>query len=321
MNSPQMYKNMLKRLATCLFLAGIVALSWSGADSQAGGLKIALTFDDLPVAGTLPEGYDRDAVANSIITTLKARHLVRVYGFVNGAHVEHFPNLISVLKNWRKAGFLLGNHGFNHLDFDNTTLPDYITNLEINEPILKELMLGEDWHYWRFPYLRAGKPQSVHDQFADYLQRQHYVTAPVSISFDDWYYNDYFITCEKSGNQAGTQALQASYLKRAALWVADSQQLSEQIYHRQIPLILMLHPNYFESTVLPQLLDVLEQQGAEFVTLPEAIADISYGLPSADNGEGILLVEKARQKLLNLRTEIPPLDSIKSICGDSMASK
>ena len=312
---------MLKRLATNLFLGGIVALSLAGADCQAGGLKIALTFDDLPVAGTLPEGFDRDAIANSIIATLKARHLVRVYGFVNGAHVEYFPNLISVLKSWRKAGFLLGNHGFNHLDFENTTLPEYINNLKMNEPLLKQLMQGQDWHYWRFPYLRAGKPQSVHDQFAAYLQSQHYVTAPISISFDDWYYNDYFITCGKSGNQAGTKALQASYLQRAAQWVADSQQLSQQIYHRQIPLVLLLHPNYFESTVLPQLLDMLKKQGAEFVTLPEAIADASYRSRAADSGEGILLLEKARQQHLNLQTEIPPLNSIVSICGDNIASK
>ena len=321
MRSHQMHKKMLNRLATRLFFGVIVALSWAVADCQAGALKIAITFDDLPVAGTLPEGYDRDAIANSIIATLKARHLTRVYGFVNGAHVEHFPNLISVLKSWRRAGFLLGNHGFNHLDFENTTLPDYITNLKINEPLLQKLMVGENWHYWRFPYLRAGKPQSLHDQFADYLRSQHYVTAPISISFDDWYYNDYYITCGKSGNQAGLQALQANYLQRAALWVVDSQQLSEKIYHRQIPLILLLHPNYFESTVLPQLLDLLKTQGAEFVTLPDAVADASYRSRSDDSGEGILLLEKARQQLLNLQIEIPPLNSIGSICSDHIVSK
>ena len=314
-------KKMLKLIAMRLVLGSIVALSWASADCQAGQLKIALTFDDLPVAGTLPEGIDRDAIINSIIATLKQRDLKRVYGFVNGAHVEYFPKLISVLKSWREAGFLLGNHGYDHLDFENTRLPDYIHNLKINEPLLQKLMVGEDWHYWRFPYLRAGKPQSVHDQFADYLTSQHYVTAPISMSFDDWYYNDYFIACGKSGNQAGLQALQASYLQRAALWVVDSQQLSEKIYHRQIPLILLLHPNYFESTVLPQLLELLKTLGAEFVTLPDAIADAAYRSRSDDNGEGILLLEKARQQLLNLQIEMPPLNSIESICTDHNVSK
>src|SRR5471030_1918792 len=137
---------MLKRVAISMFLFAIMAFTCNEADCHAGGLKIALTFDDLPVAGTLPEGYDRDAIANSIIATLKARHLSRIYGFVNGAHVEHFPKLISVLKSWRKAGFLLGNHGYNHLDFEHTALPDYINNLKTNEPLLKELMGREDWH-------------------------------------------------------------------------------------------------------------------------------------------------------------------------------
>jgi peptidoglycan/xylan/chitin deacetylase (PgdA/CDA1 family) len=312
---------MLKRLAMSMLLGVSVAFFCSAADCWAGGVKIALTFDDLPVAGTLPDGYDRETVANSIIATLRAHHVSGVYGFVNGAHVENFPNLISVLKSWRGAGFLLGNHGYSHLDFDNTTLPDYIENLNINEPLLKDLMGREDWHYWRFPYLRAGKPQSVHDQFADYLQSKHYVTAPVSISFDDWYYNDYFIACGKSGNQAGTQALQASYLQRAAVWLSNSRQLSDQIYHRQIPLILLLHPNYFESKALPQLLDQLEKQGAEFVSLPDAVADKAYRSRSADSGEGIFLLEEARLQLLNLPVPVPPLASIASICKDSVVTR
>lgn len=309
---------MLKRFVIKMVLAAIVAISCVGADCQAGRLKIALTFDDLPVAGTLPEGYDRDAIANSIIATLKAHHISRVYGFVNGAHVGHFPNLVSVLKSWRRAGFLLGNHGYDHLDFENTTLPDYIENLKVNEPLLKDLMQGEDWHFWRFPYLRAGKSQLVHDQFANFLESWHYVTAPVSLSFDDWYYNDYFITCEKSGNQTGTQALQANYLQRAALWVSDSQQLSQTIYNRQIPLVLLLHPNYFESTVLPQLLNQLEKRGVEFVSLPDALADVAYRSRSSDSGEGILLLEKARLRSLNLQMPVPPLKYIASICSGSV---
>lgn len=317
----QMPSKILKHLATCLVIGGIIAHSAAMTDCQANGLKIAISFDDLPVAGTLPDGYNRDTIANSIITTLTAHHLSKVYGFVNGAHVEHFPNLISVLKSWRRAGFLLGNHGYDHLDFENTTLPDYITNVKNNEPLLQKLMGKENWHYWRFPYLNAGKPQLIHDRFADYLRGQNYVTAPISVSFDDWYYNDFFITCGKSGNQAGLRALQASYLQRAALWIADSQQASEKVYHRQIPLILLLHPNYFESTVLSQLLDLLKAEGAEFVSLPDAIADTSYPARSADSGQGILLQEKARQQLLNLPIEPPPLTSIESICRDNIGPK
>ncbi|MEO6607314.1 MAG: polysaccharide deacetylase family protein [Aestuariivirga sp.] len=108
--------------------------------AQASPFQVAITFDDLPVAGDMPSGIDRDMIAKSIIGTLKEHNVPSPYGFVNGAHVKNLPELISVLQSWWEAGFPLGNRGFNHLDFATTSLANFISNATANESLLRDIM-------------------------------------------------------------------------------------------------------------------------------------------------------------------------------------
>src|ERR1035438_3025479 len=76
---------------------------------------IALTFDDLPAAGSLPPGENRTKVATVLAAELKANHLEGTYGFVNAVKLENDPDAQQALRVWVDAGMNIGNHTWSHM--------------------------------------------------------------------------------------------------------------------------------------------------------------------------------------------------------------
>ncbi|MDE1176558.1 MAG: polysaccharide deacetylase family protein [Edaphobacter sp.] len=140
---------MMKRLLFCVLFVLPFAI-------PAFPQQVALTFDDLPEHGDLPPHVTRVGVARSILGTLKAEHMPPVYGFVNAVALEDTPSEIKVLRAWRAAGQPLGSHTYTHADLTAWTVPKYESDIARDEPFLEKLMAGQDWRWFRYPYLREG---------------------------------------------------------------------------------------------------------------------------------------------------------------------
>src|SRR6185312_5646548 len=82
----------------------------SSAPTEQTSHEIALTFDDLPVHGPLPDSLTREDIASSIIHALKSADAPPIYGFVNAMWLRSDPSTAQVLRLWRDAGFPLGSH-------------------------------------------------------------------------------------------------------------------------------------------------------------------------------------------------------------------
>ena len=52
-----------------------------------------------------------------------------VYGFVNGVQLEREPASAPMLKDWRDAGFPLGNHTWSHMNLNTSSLADWEADL------------------------------------------------------------------------------------------------------------------------------------------------------------------------------------------------
>ena len=96
--------------------------------------RVAITFDDLPVHAALPPGVTRAEIATRIVDTLRARRSPPVYGFINAKALADEPGSIAALRIWRDAGFLLGNHGYAHLDLALNTTSAIEEDIIANEP-------------------------------------------------------------------------------------------------------------------------------------------------------------------------------------------
>jgi peptidoglycan/xylan/chitin deacetylase (PgdA/CDA1 family) len=271
---------------------GAVAMVLAGhAVAGEGSYKLAITIDDLPSHGALPAGMTRSGIAKMTLDAYAAHKVPRVYGYINAVHLKDDPDAAKVLQMWRAAGHPLGNHHVSHASVDAGLAEDFIAGIEANEPVLKDLMLGEDWRSFRYPFLNAGDATRG-PVVAQWLKAHDYTIADVSMSFNDWAYTDTHARCAAKGDMAAIDAMKARYMDEVRVQIVRSKAVSQKVYGRMIPQVLLTHIGGFGAIMLPQVLDELEKSGAKFVTLEEAQSDAAYGEPGLKSG---LVMERAAQ--------------------------
>lgn len=255
--------------------------------------QIAITFDDLPVHGPLPPGETRLEVAHQVIAALKAGRIPPTFGFVNGQRVEDQPTTVDVLAAWRKAGFPLGNHTWSHMNLDQHSLADFEKDIEKNEPLLRLQMKGEDWHWFRFPYLAEGNTIEKKTGIRVYLAQHGYKIAGVTMSFADYDWNEPYARCSEKHDDAKIVWLEHSYLRAAEEDIAYRHAMSEQLFGHDIPYVLLMHIGAFDARMLPRLLAMYKRHGFTFISLADAEKDPFYKydvdpklVPGPDSLEG-----------------------------------
>src|SRR5216117_3173148 len=115
----------LKRTGLILIavlLAGSVTAAAAAAPNR---LKVALTFDDLPLNGTQPAGVSQAQIARDTLAVLKQHHIPPSYGFINARGLEDNADGALALQLWVKAGHPLGNHTYPHLNLDKNSAEDF----------------------------------------------------------------------------------------------------------------------------------------------------------------------------------------------------
>ncbi|WP_293974519.1 polysaccharide deacetylase family protein [Sphingomonas sp.] len=238
--------------------------------------EIALTFDDLPSHGPLPPGETRLSVIDGLVAALKAAHVQHVWGFVNGRGLAREAGTAGVLEKWRAASFPLGNHGWNHSDLDKVGAPSFLDEIDFNTPILTGQMAGQDWHWFRFPYLHEGSDPAQRRAVRDGLATRGYRIAGVTMSFGDFMWNDAYARCAASGNDAAIRQLEQTYLTAATEAARASRHAAQGAMGRDIPYILLMHVGAFDARMLPRLLAQYRREGFRFVTLEQAARDPFY---------------------------------------------
>jgi len=238
--------------------------------------RIAFTFDDLPAHSALPVGGTRLDIATKIIAALRDAHMPPIYGFVNGLSVEKQPADVAVLQAWRAAGYPLGNHAWSHMNANQNSLEDFEADITRNEPLLSGLMKNEDWHWFRFPYLAEGDTPEKKAAIRAFLLQHGYRVAGVTMSFGDYQWNEPYARCKAKGDSNAIASLESSYLQAAEDSIGYYRQLSQTLYGRDIPYVLLMHIGAFDAEMLPKLLDLYRAKGFQFVTLDEAERDDFY---------------------------------------------
>jgi peptidoglycan/xylan/chitin deacetylase (PgdA/CDA1 family) len=237
---------------------------------------VALTFDDLPVHAALPPGVTRVDVARETLAALTAAKVKEAYGFVNAKGVDDDPATAEVLRLWRAAGYPLANHAWSHMDLHANTAEAFQQDVARNEATLRAHMGESGWRFLRYPYLREGDTLEKRRSVRAFLAARGYRVAQVTMNFDDWAYGDPYARCAAAKDAAGVAWLEQRYLARAAASMARSRDLSQRLYGRDIPYVLLLHIGSFGAVMMPKLLALLDERGFDVVTLEEAQADAAY---------------------------------------------
>jgi len=215
-------------------------------------------------------------VISKIVAALRQAKLPATYGFVNARWTESEPDKIAVLRAWRDAGDPLGNHTWSHMNLDANPLDAFESDVARNEPLISELMKNEDWHWFRFPFLVEGYTPEKRNGIRAYLGKHGYKIAGVTMSFSDYLWNEPYARCKAKGDQKSIRVLEKSYLRAAKDSANYSRAMSNQLFHRDIPYVLLMHVGAFDAEMLPRLLGVYRKQGFQFVALREAERDEFY---------------------------------------------
>jgi len=279
-------------------MADAIPLSLFAGDSSAAVAvavpRIAFTFDDLPAHGPLPPGETRIEIISKIIAALREAGVPPTYGFVNGQLLQQRPADAAVLKAWRAAGNPLGNHTWSHMNLDERSLEDFEADVTTNEQTLSDWMQGQDWHWFRFPFLAEGDTPEKRTGIRTFLFEHGYKIAGVTMSFGDYEWNEPYARCQEKGDAKAIALLEKSYLAAADEDVTYRRAMSHALFARDIPYVLLMHVGAFDARMLPRLLDLYRSRGFQFVSLEEAESDHFYdedtnlSLPGADTLEEVM---------------------------------
>lgn len=232
--------------------------------------SIAITVDDLPAHGPLPAGVDRLKVAGQMIGTLLSQN-VPATGFVNGSFGADDRQSPLVLAAWRAAKLSLGNHSYSHGHLDQVGAAAFLADLDKNE----RFVAGQPRRF-RYPFLEEGRDPAVRDAVRKGLASRGYRIAAVTLSFDDYAYNDPYVRCLTQGDDKAVAALEARYLESARADAVRARAITKATLGRDVPHVLLLHIGAFTARMMPRLLDLYRGMGFSFVALDTAQKDPFY---------------------------------------------
>lgn len=253
------------------FLIALLALTVSASAQQ-----IAFTWDDLPAHSALPPGETRVEIGHKLIAAMKAAHMPPVYGFVNGVAIEREPASAPMLKDWRDAGFFLGNHTWSHMNLNTRSLADWEADLLKNEPVLEKYAGNTDWHWLRYPFLAEGDTPQKRAESRKFLADHGYRIAAVTMSFGDYMWNEPYARCVAKNDTPAIKQLESSYLDAAAKDANYRRAMAKALFDHDIPYVLLMHVGAFDARMLPRLLKLYRSKGFSFITLKEAENDPFY---------------------------------------------
>jgi peptidoglycan/xylan/chitin deacetylase (PgdA/CDA1 family) len=284
--------------------------------AQKAPLQVAFTFDDLPAHGPLPPGEFRPEPMRTILKVLKTEHMPPVYGFVNGFRTAEYPYQTELLREWIASGNPLGNHTWSHPSLDNTSAKNYIHNIAENQPILEKVDPTGDWHWFRYPYLEEGDTLAKREAVRSYLLDNHYKIAEVNLDFGDYLWNDAYARCAARKDATAITSLHDSYLATADEYITYSRTLSQRLYNRDIPYVLLLHVGAFDAKMLPELIALFRKRGFEFVSLPQAESDPAYSVDSKVGypGGGLMMELLASTRKVEMPNATEPENELAKMC-------
>lgn len=238
--------------------------------------KVAITFDDLPLNGSLPAGVTEVDIVKRVLPIFAERKLPPMYGFINARKLESSAAGAEALKLWVAGGQPIGNHTYSHIDLTRNSVEDFTRDAVQNEPALLLLSSSNNWRWFRYPYLHEGDTLEKRQAVRAFLQDRNYQIAQTTLDYEDYLWNSAYARCAEKKDSKAIAWLRSSYLETAAAYLDGNRSMAKTLFGREINHVLLLHLGAYSPEILPPLFDLLKARGFEVVTLEEAQRDPIY---------------------------------------------
>ena len=260
----------MKRIYFALFCLLSVRIALAQSSS------VALTFDDLPAAGT-SDATEIRAINLAILNSLD-RHHAPATAFVIGQNAHLTSQSWPMLKEWKHRGYTIGNHTWSHPNYADLTIAQEEEDILKGEGAIASL-LAPSIKFLRFPYNGTGDTPEKHGAILSFLKAHHYQIATCTIDNEDYVFAAVYNKMLARHDEEAVTRLRQAYLDYTAREIDYYTHLNKQIFGREIPHVMLLHASRLNADTINQVLALFTVRGYRFVTLTQAQSDPAYATP------------------------------------------
>lgn len=241
--------------------------------------QICITVDDLPVVAY---GEDNKREITEKLIQHFDNYRIPAVGFVNEGKLFYNqklnPDQLDLVKHWLKNGYELGNHTYSHLDYNTASFKQFTRQILTGEKLTKPLSTATKlpWRYFRHPYLHVGATKEKADSLSNYLKTTNYIEAPVTIDNADYLFAKAYSNANKAKDTVYMKRIGDEYVSYMEAKITYFEKLTDQLFNRQIPQILLTHANLLNADYYDDLAEMYLRNDYEFVTLETALKDPAY---------------------------------------------
>ncbi len=257
--------------------------------------RFAVTMDDFGLS------FDKvlsPAVRNERILETFAKHNHKAAGFVTGRFVDSVLGG-AVVQSWSDASHLIGNHTYSHMNSSETPAEIVKADILQNHKFLSGFATYKK--IFRFPFLaEGGTPEKV-TLYRDFLKREGFQNAAVTIDSIDWYTTSRLEKRLQENENADTTAYRDYYVKAVLEMSQHFQNLAEALGYGSLPHSMLMHHNVLNGLYLNDVLKAMKAEGWDLMDAADVFEHPFYKLePETPNRGRSQLSVLAQEKGLNV---------------------
>jgi peptidoglycan/xylan/chitin deacetylase (PgdA/CDA1 family) len=268
----------------------LVPIGQAAADATESQRRIALTFDDATLGdGPLLTGEER---TEKLIAALDDVGVEGAMFFITTRNVErNGEEGDRRVRRYVEAGHVLGNHSHSHLWLHQTSVEDYVADLDTAIARLAEF--DGVTPYFRFPYLDEGRAYDKRDALRAALAERGLKNGYVTVDDYDWYMGSLVAEALEAGHEIDFDALRDVYVELLVDVARFYDEMAVEELGRSPQHVLLLHENDLAALFVDDLVRGLRADGWQIVPAVEAYRD-----PMADQEPDTLLLGQGRRGAL-----------------------
>ncbi len=257
-------------LARRLALAVLLVLATAPAAAQ-DQKRIALSFDDVPrFQGSFMTPDERTI---ALIAALKAAGVTQAAFFVTSGNLEqdYGKNGEARIRAYVDAGHVIANHSFSHTHLSDSTIADYIADLDKTETWLAGRAGRRPWY--RFPYLDEGHDIERRDAVRAALKERGLANGYVTADFYDWAIDDLARKAIADKREIDLRKLGDFYAETAVQAADFYDRIARATLGRSPVHVMLMHETDLNALFLEDMVAALRADGWQIVPIDEAYRD------------------------------------------------